>query len=203
MTEHGPDGAHARFSTCKRFRYTLHREIPREESSVAGVGPGGRRAVFVMLNPSTADAFVLDPTIRRCVVFARRWGCDSLDVVNLFALRSPHPADLYATRKASRNALHRDDVAAARIGADLANDYAIQATCQNAEIVIAAWGNHGDDFKLSDRRGRRGSSVRTALELAGVKLHHLGLSNLGAPLHPLARGKSMIPYDRKPERWTP
>lgn len=49
---------------------------------------------FVMLNPSTADATVDDPTIRRCIGFAKREGCTSINVVNLFAWRSPTPSML-------------------------------------------------------------------------------------------------------------
>lgn len=56
----------------------------------------GPRALFVMLNPSTADAQVDDPTIRRCVGFAKGCGCGSLVVVNLYAYRATSPADMLA-----------------------------------------------------------------------------------------------------------
>lgn len=179
MTEHGPFGASARFSADRRYRYTLRRylSIPPKD---------GCRVVFVMLNPSTADAFKLDPTVSRCAEFARRWEMNAIDVVNLFALRSPHPDDLLKVSHDER-------------GADRANDEAILETCRGAELVIAAWGNHGYDR----RTGSRALVVRPMLEKAGVELHHLGLSSLGSPLHPLARGKSFIPYDRKPVRWVP
>lgn len=70
-------------SPCGRYRYLLTRRWS-----------DGPPLVFVMLNPSTADALVDDPTIRRCRDFARRDGFAGLTVVNLFALRSPHPRDL-------------------------------------------------------------------------------------------------------------
>lgn len=70
-------------SPCGRYRYLLTRRWS-----------DGPPLVFVMLNPSTADALVDDPTIRRCRDFARREGFAGLTVVNLFALRSPHPRDL-------------------------------------------------------------------------------------------------------------
>src|SRR5689334_19453129 len=71
-------------SACGRYRYVLTRQV----------GPGSRRATFVMLNPSTADATNDDPTIRRCIGFAREWGCGRLVVLNLFAFRATDPADL-------------------------------------------------------------------------------------------------------------
>src|SRR3954453_788312 len=69
-------------SACGRYRYLLTRQV----------GPGTRTAVFIMLNPSTADATDDDPTIRRCIGFARQWGCGRLAVLNLFALRATDPA---------------------------------------------------------------------------------------------------------------
>ena len=71
-------------SACGRYRYLLTRQV----------GPGPRTATFIMLNPSTADATNDDPTIRRCIGFARQWGCGRLAVLNLFAFRATEPADL-------------------------------------------------------------------------------------------------------------
>src|SRR4051812_26865304 len=69
-------------SACGRYRYLLTRQV----------GPGPRAATFIMLNPSTADATKDDPTIRRCIGFARQWGCGRLSVLNLFAFRATDPA---------------------------------------------------------------------------------------------------------------
>lgn len=189
IIERGKHDAEARFSDDRRHRYLLRRNLgerPLEELIAY------RTCVFAMLNPSTADAFKLDPTVKRCVTFATNWGYDVLEVVNLFALRSPHPSDLYAARPADR-------------GTFGPNDSHILTRCANADLVIAAWGNHGHDRRLSTYGGRlestRGEYVREMLELEGVELYHLGLSKSGAPLHPLARGKSRIPYDRKIQRW--
>ncbi len=63
----------AEISPCGRYRYRLGRAW----------GPAPRTMMFVMLNPSTADAYEDDPTIRRCVSFAKREGCTGIDVVNL------------------------------------------------------------------------------------------------------------------------
>lgn len=78
-----PRGSGAVLSPCERYRYRLWR----------GDEPG-RQAIFIMCNPSTADAAADDPTIRKCVGFAERWGCTGIEVVNVCAFRSRHPRDL-------------------------------------------------------------------------------------------------------------
>ncbi len=74
----------ADFSPDRKYRYVLRRKI----------GSSARRVVFIMLNPSIADEVRTDPTVRRCVGFARRWGFGALEVVNLFALVSTDPNGL-------------------------------------------------------------------------------------------------------------
>jgi hypothetical protein len=74
------------FSPDRAYRYLLIRRWAL----------GGPTMTMIMLNPSTADAHADDPTIRRCVSLARREGCAALEVVNLFALRSPYPKALLA-----------------------------------------------------------------------------------------------------------
>ena len=74
------------FSRCKTYRYSLER-LWETETPV-------KRVVFIGLNPSTADHRVDDPTIRRCMGFAERWGYNALRVVNLFAYRTPYPEEL-------------------------------------------------------------------------------------------------------------
>lgn len=173
----------ATFSDDRKHRYQLHRLIRG--------GAGGRRisVVFVMLNPSTADAFVNDPTITRCTNFALSWTANapanaeiSLKVVNLFALRTPYPKELRAAAPKDR-------------GADIENDRMILSTTADAHIVIAAWGTNGT---LADRA----ETVRTMLGGAGVRLHHLGLTEDGHPKHPLARGKASILTTQQPIWWS-
>lgn len=186
----------ARFSADKSKRYRLARGLTpngcadlatrrvhlqeRGHSTASGVI---FTAVFVMLNPSTADAFKLDPTVTRCVKFAQRWGADVLEVVNLFALRSPYPEDLYTGAKA-----------AADIGSDMANDDAIRAACDGAQRVIAAWGRHG-------RLNHRAEHVTELLTHGGVMLEALRTTPDGVPMHPLARGKAFISYETEPKLW--
>ncbi len=128
---------------------------------------GGRRALWIMLNPSTADARVLDPTIRRCVAFSRAWQCDGLDVVNLFAFRSTDPTALYQV--------------ADPVGPG--NDRIILAAAREAAIVVAAWGIHGALLG-------RGGAVLEQLAGAGVRAHCLGVNADGSPRHPLYLSKS-------------
>ena len=175
LDEHSEDGlGWARFSEDRRLRYRLRRQIDSNTSAWAS------RAVFVMLNPSTADAFKLDPTVLKCRKFTRLWGMNMLEVVNLFALRSPYPKDL--------------DLAHARgedIGMDAAANLEIVEACKGASIVVAAWGNNGV-------RHGRDKSVRDLLWNHSIVLRCLGTTNDGHPLHPLARGKSWIEMTREP-----
>jgi hypothetical protein len=173
------------FST-REHRYRLARALtpaavgyPRRSA----LDDGLVRIVFVMLNPSTADAFKVDPTVLRCVKFAQSWGGDVLEVVNLFAFRSPYPADLYHV---------------ADRGDGPANDAQIVAACTGAVKVIAAWGAHPiTQLGFTPRHDQ----VRRLLARAGVQLHHLGLTADGAPKHPLARGKHRIPDSAVPIPW--
>jgi hypothetical protein len=167
----------ALFSDDRKLRYRLRRQLSANTSAWAS------RVVFVMLNPSTADAFNLDPTVAKCRKFAMRWNADVLEVVNLFAYRSPYPKDL--------------DLAFIRgemLGMDNEADIQILAACKGAARVIAAWGNNGV-------RHGRDQQVHELLQRAGIKLERLGATQDGHPLHPLARGKSHIPLEREPEVW--
>ena len=100
-------------SECGSYRYALTREWA-----------DGKCVAWLMLNPSTADADIDDPTIRRCIGFARQWGYGRLVVVNLFALRATDPRVLV------RNA---DPVGSK-------NDFYIAKAMKEAQEVICAWG---------------------------------------------------------------
>ncbi|MFM7320548.1 MAG: DUF1643 domain-containing protein, partial [Armatimonadota bacterium] len=77
----------ATLSECGRYRYRLERRWSGEPDD-------GDAVVFVGLNPSTADAGSDDPTLRRCVGFARAWGFPAVVLVNGFALRAADPRAL-------------------------------------------------------------------------------------------------------------
>jgi hypothetical protein len=106
----------AYISPCGAYRYSLSREW--------APGPA---CTFIMLNPSTADADIDDPTIRRCIGFAKAWGFGGLAVVNLFAFRATSPKDMQS--------------AAEPVGP--ANDAAIADGVGLSTIAVAAWGVHG------------------------------------------------------------
>ncbi len=117
------------------------------------------RLVFVMLNPSTADAEVNDPTIRRCIDFAKTWEYGHVEIVNLFAYRTPHPNYLKTV--------------ADPVGID--NDRHLQQAQAQADQVVVAWGNHGNWL------GRD----RQVLSLLNPPLYCLGITKMGQPRHPL------------------
>ncbi len=78
-------------SDCGVYRYTLSRSLDHQgidDEVSQRTGMPRKRCLFVMLNPSTADADTNDPTIEKCIKLARHWGYDRLDVVNLYAYRA-------------------------------------------------------------------------------------------------------------------
>jgi hypothetical protein len=155
------------FSPCRTWRYTLMRAVAREVESLADplyVPPPPRTVAFIGLNPSTADETTDDPTVRRCVGFAKRWGYDRMVMLNVFAYRSTDPKALYAISRESA------------VGPD--NDMHICMEAMRAEVVVCCWGVHG---RAHDDRG---TDVRYMLERGG-KLHVLGLTKDGHPKHPL------------------
>lgn len=155
--------ASATLSNCDAYRYRLTRRW------FAGSGVVN----FIMLNPSTADALRDDPTIRRCVDFAKRWGFEKLVVTNVFGLRSTDPKLLLA---------HADPY-----GPD--NHRFLHAAAKSAQLVLCAWGNHG-----TLRGGARG--VLALLANSGVTPHCLKRSKSGQPAHPLYLRSDLepIPY---------
>lgn len=146
--------AGAVFSPDQMHRYRLWRTWEH----------GKGTCVFLMLNPSTADAEVLDPTVAKCVRYAKKWGFGRLEVVNLFAYRGTDPDDLLPL------------FMSVRIGEE--NDKAILAACQGAQRVVAAWGVH-------KAIGDRALNVLQMLTGAGVQLHALHLAKKATPGHPL------------------
>lgn len=149
----------AKLSEDGAYRYVLGRwwnPIPADRTPVADL--------WVMLNPSTADADIDDPTIRRCMGFSRAWGADGIRVVNLFALRATDPKALLA---------HPDPV-----GPE--NDWNLEGAARAAQDsggrIIAAWGAHG----MAERRAQQ---VRRLLGVGNIQC--LGVTGSGAPKHPL------------------
>ena len=161
-----PLTSYAHLSDCGNYRYTLGRRWDE-----------GPTATFVMLNPSTADASQDDPTIRRCIGFAKAFGCGGLHVVNLYAFRATKPADLWK--------------APDPIGPE--NDETLRSTFLTAygegSPVIAAWGANADPL--------RARFVEVIARAAGVTLAALGVTKNSAPRHPL-----YLPATAAPVPWT-
>jgi hypothetical protein len=129
-----------------------------------------------MLNPSTADATLDDPTIRRCIGFARAGGFGGLQVLNLFAFRATDPTDM----KAARDPVGPDN--------DTHILAAITAAAAASAPVIAAWGVHGA------LNGRDDEVRKLSLE-CGVNLMCLGSTKGNHPRHPLyvAAAQEFVP----------
>lgn len=172
-------GNKATFSDDERDRFTLEWWVNREVSVV-------RRLLFAMLNPSTANAFKLDPTVKRCVKFGRLWGFDIVEIVNLDSFRSPKPKVLRAQLE-----IERGKTCPRRAH----NTQALIDAATRADQIICAWGSCAWMM-------HRAEQVRVLLENASSRpLFHLGLTKDGSPKHPLARGKSFIPYSQPPIQW--
>ncbi|NKI34899.1 DUF1643 domain-containing protein [Wenzhouxiangella sp. XN79A] len=148
-------GAH--FSRCRTWRYALWREWDAARPRVMLIG----------LNPSTADARRNDPTIRRCIGFARDWGFGGVWVLNLFAFRATYPEDLKMA----------DDPVGPK------NDRWLRRVAKACPRRVACWGNDGAFLGRSARvRG-----------LLGDRLEVLRLNASGEPAHPLYLPKTLWP----------
>lgn len=156
------------FSQDGLYRFRLERAVSAEGLS------RGPAVCFVMLNPSTADEMNDDPTIRRCIGFARRLVAARLIVVNLFAYRATDPRELLvaADPTGTRNA---DHIAEAR---------------RDSEITIVAWGANA-----AAKRANKGC-LDAATNPALGKVVALGFTKDGSPRHPLyAPGNAaFVPY---------
>ncbi|MDO9638989.1 MAG: DUF1643 domain-containing protein [Pseudotabrizicola sp.] len=153
------------YSACECYRYLLTRVWDA----------AGERALFVMLNPSTATEVQNDPTVERCERRARALGFGAFRVVNIFAFRATDPRVMRA--------------AADPVGPG--NDVAILSSVLDwrPDRVVCAWGGHGVYLG-------RGEAVAGLLRGTGVPLWHLGLTAAGQPKHPLYIG-----YAEQPRLW--
>lgn len=143
-------------SPCRRYRYALWRRWDERRGVV----------MIIALNPSTADEARDDPTVRRCLAYARDWGYGGLCLTNLFALRATRPAAL--------------KTAVDPIGPE--NDRHLQAAARQADLRVAAWGVNG---------AHRGRASAVLSFLSG--LHCLRLSRAGYPMHPLYLPRGLRP----------
>lgn len=154
----------ARFSPCRTWRYTLWR-IWGEHTNIC---------CFIGLNPSTADETLDDPTIRRCIRFARDWGHDGYLMLNAYAYRATKPKDMLT--------------ASDPVGPE--NDEVLGRLRHKDWItrIVAAWGAHCSTYRQ-----------RIVLDLIGREVQCLGRTKDGRPKHPL-----YLPASAEPVTfWTP
>lgn len=140
-------------SECGFYRYWLTRKWAE-----------GPVLLFVMLNPSIADATVDDATIRKCVTFAHAHGFGALEVVNLFAFRASKPTDL------ARHGW--------RIGEK--NDERIESAARACDAICVAWGANGSPYVDA-----RVQQVAPLLYASGKTVQCLKITRSGYPQHPL------------------
>lgn len=127
-------------------------------------------AVFIMLNPSTADAEVDDPTIKRCMNFAKTWNCGGIKVVNVFAYRATNPKELLKVQNP--------------IGIE--NEKYIREALINAGLIILAWGSSCTKLKKG--------YLKVKELLKNIELFYcLGITNDGFPKHPLYLSGTTMP----------
>ena len=144
----------ATFSSCRKYRYSLSRIWDKEKKYV----------LFIGLNPSTADEEADDPTIRRCVNYAKNWGYGGFMMVNLFAYRTTLPSNLIKVKYP--------------VGTE--NDKYIVKLSKKADITVAAWGNNGNLY----------SRDKQVLNLVS-RLMCLKINKSGQPAHPLYLKKGL------------
>lgn len=156
---HNPSGAF--FSTCRTWRYALWRRWGKRS---------GRFVAFIGLNPSTADETINDPTVTRCINYAKRWGFDGMYMLNMFAYRATDPNDMKAAT----------DPVGPR------HDEWLRVYANRCALVVAAWGTHGIYLN-------RNRTVISLFRREGIDLHCLGRTKDGHPKHPLYLRADLVP----------
>lgn len=149
-----PPDKKAVISDCRLYRYWLLRQWNWDL----------RCAGFIMLNPSRADHEIDDPTIKKCMLLARNWGCGGIEVVNLFAFRSTDPEGLVTAEDP--------------VGPE--NDEAIRNALEHCKPLVVAWGNSVPKSHLG-----RVDRVMAIVKAVGMPVSCVKLNANGSPKHPL------------------
>lgn len=168
----------ATISDCGKYRYDLTRSWKLEGA------PDGynSKCVFVMLNPSTADGREDDPTIRRCVGFAKALGHTSLVVLNCMAYRTPHPDILKAAWKRGVDVQGPDNVET------------FKQHLASADRILVAWGVHAAALGRADELAW---ASLDHFKQEGVPIQCLGVTKDGHPKHPLYLKADTVPQPFK------
>lgn len=159
------------FSPCRKYRYTLWREwgVGSLPLFCAKMRPE-LFVQFIGLNPSTADETRDDPTIRRCINYAKAWGYGAMCMTNLFAWRATDPKEM---KKVS------DPVGEQ-------NDFWLTKVANHAHHTVAVWGKDGNHLG-------RANHVKKLFRLTAGMLWCLSVNQDGTPGHPLYLRKDLIP----------
>ncbi len=143
-------------SKCRKYRFALWRIWDESKPQV----------MFIGLNPSTADEIDDDPTLIRCINYAKAWGFGGICMTNLFAYRATEPQDMLTAH--------------APVGSE--NDQWLINLSKKAGLVVAAWGNTGTYLN-------RSSHIKQLIP----NLNYLKLNQSGEPAHPLYLKSSLKP----------
>lgn len=149
----------AAFSPCRNYRYALWRiwDI------------SAPLAMFIGLNPSTANESKPDPTIQRVEGIVRHWGYGGFYMMNLFAIVSADPSVLKT---------HPDPLSD--------NDGWIEKIAPSCKTVVFVWGA----FKEAKERSKR------IIEMF-PDASCLAILKDGSPKHPLYCRKDTLPIKFK------
>jgi len=143
-------------SSDDKYRYVLSRIWDESKSKVMIIG----------LNPSTADASYDDPTIRKCIKYAKSWGYGGIYMLNLFAFRASKPKIMFSVDEP--------------IGVE--NNQYLMDYSLKCDKVVCAWGSDGN-YK------NRSSEIKSKLS----NLHYLARNKSGEPSHPLYLKPELTP----------
>lgn len=168
----------ATFSPCRKHRFMLSRIWAPDLPTMMIVG----------LNPSTADETEDDPTIRRCIAYARREGCGSLFMLNMFSFRSTDPKPL-SRMGLDELTYNNENIRHLKVNAKRVRDA--------GGLVVVAWGAHGNTIGRASPKGQPYSGF-LRIHLGDGPLWCLGHTATGEPKHPL-----YLRSDQPLEYWTP
>lgn len=138
--------------------------------------------VWVMLNPSIADATIDDPTVRKCIGFAKRHGYGGVIIVNLYAYRATNPSDMLSSRRLGHDIIGPDN--------DVWIRHALSIGAQRAHV---GWGTRCRAQIIT-----RVSRVATIAQEIGATLYCIGQNAQNEPYHPL-----MTAYQTPVTEWRP
>lgn len=163
-------------SPCGLYRFRLDR-------TVGMVGPV---YAFFGINPSTADAVVPDPTVRKWTGFTKVWGGSRFIAGNVWPLRSK---DVSALAEAQRwQHIDRE------------NWTHLRQIVAEADYLVPCWGSRDKvPRSMHNELDRLLAWLLTEGEATGKPVMTFGLTKTGDPGHPLMLGYStpLVPLGKQ------